>query len=170
MDQHNNDEVTPAGTDPEQIEIIDPEEDANLTPVERSHLRLRNRITDGRILLDIKPNKAMKWLIEHTISDNLLFKGLMVFNYIQWVILLPGIVAIYFFDWFIGLPVLALCIMVAVLVVDKVKRNVLRGGVREFVIKDVASLEALYSIGAVRFRKGPKGRWIRHPRDWQEVL
>jgi hypothetical protein len=169
MSQQNNCETTLTGENVEPIDIAEPE-DANLSEVERAHLRLRQGLEEGRIFLEIKPNKAMKWLIERTISDNLLFKGLLVFNYIQWVILLPGVVALYFFEWYIGLAVFALCLAVAVLVVDKIKRNVLRGGVREFVIKDLVSLEALYSIGAVRFRRVPKGRWIRHPQDWQEVL
>ena len=112
----------------------------------------------------------MKWLIEQTFKNNLLFKALLIFNYFQWIILLPGFVALYYFDWYIGFAVLAACLLVAILVLDKVKRKVLLGGVREYVIKDVASLESLYSIGAVRFRKSPKGKWIRFPHDWQEVL
>lgn len=160
------DSIHPAPGMPE-INGID---EADLTPSELDHLRLRERIIEGQISLDIKPNRAMKWLIERTFEKNLLFKALLIFNYFQWIILLPGFVALYYFSWYIGLAILAACFLVAVIVIDKVKRKVLLGGVREYVIKDVASLEGLYSIGAVRFRKSPKGKWIRFPHDWQEAL
>ncbi len=169
MNQPNQDPQTGASADLASLEKPEINE-ADLTPVERDHWRLRERIIEGQIILNIKPNKAMKWMIERTFGNSLLVKALLIFNYFQWIILLPGFVALYYFDWYIGLAVLAVCFLVAIFVLDKVKRKVLLGGVREYVIKDVASLEGLYSIGAVRFRSSPKGKWVRYPHDWQEVL
>ncbi len=174
MNQPDQDTKIPTSANSASVdkpEIPIPEiNEADLTPEERDHWRLRERIIEGQITLNIKPNKAMKWMIERSFGNSLLVKALLIFNYFQWIILLPGFVALYYFDWYIGFAVLAACLLVAILVLDKVKRKVLLGGVREYVIRDVASLEGLYSIGAVRFRKSPKGKWISYPHDWQEVL
>jgi len=169
MNQPDQDPKNPSSANLTSVDKPEIDE-ADLTPVERDHWRLRERIIECEITLSIKPNKAMKWMIERTFGNSLLVKALLIFNYFQWIILLPGFVALYYFGWYIGLAVLGICLLVAVLVLDKVKRKVLIGGVREYVIKDVASLEGLYSIGAVRFRKSPKGKWISYPHDWQEVL
>ena len=169
MCQSQNGSPAPTADSLLQSDQLNPEE-VHLSPEERSHLRLIRRLEEGQIQLGIQANKAMKCLIERTISDNPLFRVLLLFNYIQWIILLPGLVTLYYFGWKIGLLALAVCFAIGFFILERVKRLVLRGGVHEFIVQDLGSLNALYAIGAIRFRIGKKGKWIKHPRDWQEVV
>lgn len=147
------------------------EEKLNLTPQERDYLQLKEGLETGLISLDIKPNKAMKYLIERTISDKPGISGMLAFQfrYAEWIVLLPGIVALYAFGWLKGLMVIAVCLVV-LLIINKIKRKVLQGGVREFVNQDLDSFEALYMAGAVRFRRGKKGKWVGYPQAWRQVI
>ena len=132
----------------------------------------QEKLEENQIQLDIEPNIAMKWLIDEVIKPGSVTREILVcnFNYSQWIILIPGFAALYFYSWLIGSIVLALCFVLGFLVINKLKRVVLKGGIRSFLLADLTSLEALYKVGAVRFRKGKKEKWIRYPQAWQDVL
>lgn len=169
MQQPQNTKTAP-DVEISELDMASAEEEVQLSAEEKAHLQLCENLLEAGVTLEVVPNRAMKWLIENTISPHPAYKFLLLFNYMQWIIMLPGLVALYFFGWQLGLAILAGCFLISVLVINPVKRWALRGGVREFVTQDLDYLENLYTIGAVRFRKGKKGRWIQHPRDWREVL
>jgi hypothetical protein len=147
---------------------VDPE----LTDGDPLHLQLIEEIDSKRVALLIDPNRAMAWLMGGSSSSwRRPFEKGMAFNYIQWLILLPGVLALFLLPL---IPALILLAGFSVLswLVARIKSKVLQSGVREFIRQDLDSLNELYEKGAIGFkRKSPqKQPSVRYPRPWVEVL
>ncbi|NPV91200.1 MAG: hypothetical protein HPY50_10570 [Firmicutes bacterium] len=135
------------------------------------HLRLIEEIDSRQVALVINPNKAMNWLMGDPSPGRLPFEKGMAFNYIQWLILLPGVVALFLIPLAPALILLVGCAVLSWLV-SRIKSKVLQSGVTEFIRQDLDSLNELYEKGAISFRRvRPKNQpLIKHPTPWTDVL
>lgn len=135
------------------------------------YLQLIEEIEENKIALELDANRALGWLMGLSTDKRLPLEKGFAFNYIQWLILLPGVMAVFLIPIIPALILLASCAVLSMLV-NRIKSTVLLSGVREFIKQDKDSLDELYREGAVKFRRvKPKNQpLIQYPQPWSEVL
>lgn len=138
----------------------------------QQYLDLIAAVDEGGVIVEVNANRALTWLMQHPEPRRFAVEKAFAFNYIQWLILLPGIVAIFLIPLIPALIVLAATMILAV-VVTRIKSQLLRSGVTSFIRQDAVSLDELYQAGAVWFRKKgekEKDRLVRFPQSWTHVI
>ena len=133
--------------------------------------KLKTALEAKRVILEINPNKAFAWLWNPAGLRRFPWEKAFAFNYIHWLVLLPGILALFFLPGAKGITGAAGSFFLSRLVY-RIKALTLRQGIIEIIASDPISLAALYSRGAIKFycRSEKKKTVIAYPQPWEKVL
>ena len=132
---------------------------------------LLKELEEKRIVLEVDAGRAISWLVGQSTERKFRLEKGMAINYIQWLILLPGVASFFLVPLPAALVLLAACIVLFRLI-HWTKSQLMLAGVKEFIAQDLDTLNQLYQNRVVRFRRRlpRKEPPVQHPRNWWEVL
>lgn len=133
--------------------------------------KLKTALETKCIVLEINPNKAFEWLWNPAALRRFPWEKGFAFNYIHWLVLLPGILALILLPKIKGILGIVGCLFLSRLV-NRIKALTLRRGIIELITSDPLALLALYNRGAIKFscRSEKRKTVIAYPQPWERAL